>query len=324
MSTGGGAPHTNSIAPSIDTNVGSGSGLNVERGNPLLHLFTPPPQWPTAQTLWPEQPKMPEAGETNPLKGLFTPQPQYMTPQALPNPEGHPPDGEVNHLKGFFTPENQWATPQTELNPEERPHHYVPERQVLWGTPEEREALIREHNRNTYGSEVPPLEVQPKAPQAVAQNKQANARGNARAGAKTAAGSQGQAGAQKDAQGKVAGNVGAITAAQPSTLGVVPGQKPLVNGKPELSPVDKAAQQELRGALDQLKGGRYQDSVNACDQVLQLRPENAQAHYIKAVALVNLRQFKEAANQYNEVMRLAQPGDKLMDLARVGLAKISN
>lgn len=97
-------------------------------GNPLHDLFTPQPQYPTAQSLANPQPQAPVAGEINPLKGLFTPDLQFPTYQTVPNPVPQPPEGEPNHFKGLFTPQPQFATPQAIPNPDPVPRFFVPER----------------------------------------------------------------------------------------------------------------------------------------------------------------------------------------------------
>jgi hypothetical protein len=268
--------------------------LNVQRGNPLGSLFTPQPQFPTAQTIYPQQPAAPAAGELNPLKGLFTPQPQYMTPQAIPNQDGQPADGEVNHLKGMFTPNNQWATPQTVLNPQAVPKALVPERQLLWGSDEERKQLIRQHNMATFGSELPP-ERAGNSPPAIPPGKQDS-------GKKQNALSKRPPGKSQPNSSNGALFTG-TTAAAPSAA-------------------DKESAERLRGAITQMRAGKNEDAISTFDRILKDRPLNAEIHYLKAVALVNLRRYQEAAAEYKFVLNDAQPGDKLEDLAKTGLSKL--
>ncbi len=270
-----------SPAQEQQTSDGAPFVLNVPRGNPLEGLFTPQPQYPKSHSLLNPEATPPPPGELNPLKGLFTPQPQYITPQTLRNPYGQPPDGEVNHLTGLFTPTNQWATPRTLLNPQSEPRHLIPERQFLWGQSEEQAALYRQHNLNTYAREQV---VPPKE-----QSKPGLGT--------TDTGSS----ATKKKDGAIAKRPKLFTESH------------------------RSQEQQQSSPLNQAKfliaSSKYDLGLQLIDRILIEHPDDAQAHYLKAVALVKLRRYKDAATEYKTVLTL-QPKDHLGNLARQGLKKL--
>jgi len=278
--------------PALDspnnTSTTSGAGLNVPHGNPLQGLFTPQPQFPTAQTHSNPDPKTPAAGELNPLKGLFTPQPQFVTPQTKMNSDAEPPPGEVNHLKGFFTPSKQFETPQTIQNPQPKPANLVPERQLLWGAEEQRQNLIRQHNLNTFGVENPLNSNRARTSNPTQPNKN------------TPTNTQ---------RSKAATNKPGTAAASAAAHAVVE------------TPSERKEKSALRNALNLLHQGKNEECLRALDLLLSENPNDAQAHYIKGVALVTARRYNDAAEEYQAVIQQGR-GDGLESLARDGLKKI--
>jgi hypothetical protein len=296
-------PGTAQEAPTVDS---GNPVLNVPRGNPLQGLFTPQPQYPHAQSLLNPEPTPPAPGELNPLKGLFTPQPQFVTPQALKNPDGQPQDGEVNHLTGLFTPHNQWATPQTVLNPVSEPHHLIPERQFLWGTTEERTALYMQHKLNTsepdtYVRKQPPKVEKPQS-------------------------GLGQIDAwSTDSRHRKMGGTGGIDGKNKITDSPIRTTGEQLKTPPS-KPINKSGtsgekQSPLAEALSLIALSRYDSALKLIDSILSKHPDDAQAHYVKAVALVKMRRYKDAADEYRTVLRI-QPEDRVGNLARQGLKKI--
>lgn len=79
----------------------------------------------------------------------------------------------------------------------------------------------------------------------------------------------------------------------------------------------------IREALFNLNAGKYADCLNQLRKLVATEPRNAQVHYLMAVTLVNMRQYVDAAKQYQEVLRLVPQG-KLADLANAGLSKIKH
>lgn len=266
------------------TTGGAPPALNVPRGNPLEGLFTPQPQFPTAQTLMNPQPPAPAPGELNPLKGLFTPQPQYLTPQATRNPQPQLPEGEVNHLKGVFTPPNQYATPHTLLNPQPVPRNFIPERQYLFGSDADRYSIWMQHNYNTFGTPFPPSPASAQTP--TAKNKTAPTKPEAK-------------------------------------------KKPVKTPSTKASPTAQAeaaaaaaARNAMRQALESMHAGDNKKALDLLEHVVADRPGDAQARYLRAVALVNLKRYPEAQTEYSKVIEMSHD-DQLTALARAGLHKIS-
>jgi Flp pilus assembly protein TadD len=61
--------------------------------------------------------------------------------------------------------------------------------------------------------------------------------------------------------------------------------------------------------------------LQTLNSIIATAPNNAEAHYIKAVAYVMLRQYIEAANEYKTVLRLL-PGSPLAAKAEAGLKNL--
>lgn len=255
--------------------AGTPPALDVPRGNPLEGLFTPQPQYVTPQTLVNPQPLPPAAGDLNPLKGLFTPQPQFQTPQTLSNPNPAPLIGEPNHLKSVFTPPNQFATPQTLLNPDPVPRAFVPERQLLWGTAAERDALIKHHNLRNFGVEDPERKLQLQQQQALQQRHHPN---------------------------------------QTSTRQNSTSQAASDRAEEEIS--------DIRQALNMVHKGKLNESLKILDHTISKFPKDAQAYYLKATILVQMRRYPEATSAYRAVLQYSQ-SDQLSSLAKIGLTKLA-
>lgn len=81
------------------------------------------------------------------------------------------------------------------------------------------------------------------------------------------------------------------------------------------------ASASLRSVVFNLRMGNYDTCLKDLNVLLITEPNNAEAHYLEAVALVGMRRYDEAAKQYKEVLNL-QPQGKLATLATSGLAKL--
>jgi tetratricopeptide (TPR) repeat protein len=77
----------------------------------------------------------------------------------------------------------------------------------------------------------------------------------------------------------------------------------------------------LQQAIFSLQQGKHEECIATVSEILIRTPNNAQAHYIMAVAQVGARNYTEATKHYNHVLRLS-PSGKLADLAHAGLSKI--
>lgn len=77
----------------------------------------------------------------------------------------------------------------------------------------------------------------------------------------------------------------------------------------------------MQQAVFALNQNKSDECVVMLKDVLKQHPDNAQAHYLMAVALVHQRNYSEALKHYQQVLKIAPQG-KLADLAHAGMAKI--
>ena len=111
------------------------------------------------------------------------------------------------------------------------------------------------------------------------------------------------------------------------TTGAAPTGATMRGGNPYQRSVAVAAQAtdshtlSMQQAVFALQGGKYTECIEILKDVLKMNPDNAQAHYVMAVACVNLRDYTRAKHEYEQVLKLA-PAGKLAELANAGLSKI--
>ncbi len=84
---------------------------------------------------------------------------------------------------------------------------------------------------------------------------------------------------------------------------------------------DSANTHPLRQAMLLINSAHETDAIALMDRVLVQYPGNFQAHYVKAVALVRLRRFGDAREEYKTIMRFS-PDLGLKKLAQEGLTKL--
>ena len=77
----------------------------------------------------------------------------------------------------------------------------------------------------------------------------------------------------------------------------------------------------LGATLDEIKLGRLPDALKSVNQVLQADAANANAHYLKAVICVLMRNFEEAKKEYDQTIKLSR-NEQLTGRAKLGLAKL--
>lgn len=77
----------------------------------------------------------------------------------------------------------------------------------------------------------------------------------------------------------------------------------------------------IRDALFAVRMKQYDKALGTLNKVLSGNPSHPQAHYVKAVVFVMLRQYPQAATEYREVLRLV-PNSDLGKRAQEGLKKI--
>lgn len=78
----------------------------------------------------------------------------------------------------------------------------------------------------------------------------------------------------------------------------------------------------IRQALFELNTKQYARSLDTLNRVLATNPNHPQAHYVRAIVLVMMRQYPGAVRDYKEVIRLI-PNSELGRRAAEGLKKIN-
>ena len=246
----------------------------------------------------------------NPLEGLFTPQPQFPNSTSLLNPEATPPpSGELNPLKGLFTPQPQYLTPQALKNPEGQPpdgevNHltglFTPPNQ--WATP-----------RTTLNPQDEPRHLIPERQFLWGQSDEQGAL--YRQHNLNTYGREEPIPPKEKSQPRLE-----QTNAKSSATNKIEGAN-----RPKLFTESQRPQEQQSSPLEQanflIASSQYDLALQLINRILLEHPDNAQAHYLKAVALVNLRRYKDAVLEYKTVLAL-QPKDQLSNLARQGLKKI--
>jgi len=92
------------------------------------------------------------------------------------------------------------------------------------------------------------------------------------------------------------------------------------NEKPRAEP-NAPAYDPIREALFAMRMKQYDKALGTLNKVLSGNPRHPQAHYVKAVVFVMLRQYPQAAVEYREVLKLVPKSD-LGRLAQEGLKKL--
>lgn len=90
------------------------------------------------------------------------------------------------------------------------------------------------------------------------------------------------------------------------------------------STVDSHASQTsmaVRDAIFNLSTGKYTECIQILKRLITENPANAQAHYLIAVASVQMRNYPDAVKHYREVLKI-EPQGRLAALANAGLSKI--
>jgi hypothetical protein len=102
-----------------------------------------------------------------------------------------------------------------------------------------------------------------------------------------------------------------------------PPATPLAGSTTNAGPGGKTALTGSLGtAIEQIKLGRLPDALTTINSVLRSDGENANAHYLKAVASVLSRRFSDARTEYMATLKYSHSAE-LNNLARVGLTKLT-
>jgi tetratricopeptide (TPR) repeat protein len=132
----------------------------------------------------------------------------------------------------------------------------------------------------------------------------------------------------QDALAAVVDKINAESKSKPSSVsGTIHGTTPSGSAFTSRTPGPVASNDPstlaMQQALFALSQHKNEDCIEMLKDVLREHPNNAQAHYVMAVACVGARNYPEAKRHYEQVLRIA-PAGKLADLAHSGLSKIGN
>ncbi len=351
-SQSGGSTSAGDAAPSGE------SGHKAPDGNPLESLFTPQPQYVTPQTVANPQPSIP-AGEANPIKNLFNIQPQFPNSQNPGYQTPEAPKGTDNHLQGFFTPPNQFVTPQTVVNPQPVPKYLIPDFAKIQAEEEEKQAAAAAAASGGAGSSTASAPDAGKSSATGASEKEKSKEGKDKEKSKSEDKDKSKTGEKSDKdkeneKDKTAGKEGSDKDKDKAAADKEGADKDKAVSDKEGADKDKAAADKegpdkdkaaadkegadkdkkkeaeapkvgpynpLSEALFFISVGQYQRSLDLLGKVLLKNPNDAQAHYIKAVASVSMRSYQQAADEYRKVLNLV-PRTDLSRRALEGLKKL--
>lgn len=95
-----------------------------------------------------------------------------------------------------------------------------------------------------------------------------------------------------------------------------------VDGKPvAVPPPQPRYNPDLTNAIFDINTKRYAESITLLDKLIKNEPANLSAHYLRGVTYVMMRDYRNAARDYEEVIKKA-PGSDLAKRASEGLAKL--
>lgn len=116
-------------------------------------------------------------------------------------------------------------------------------------------------------------------------------------------------------------NIGANT--EISAIATVTGKR-ISKGtnQPQTQP-QQSNYDQLQDVIFDIKAKQYTEAINKLETFLKEKPQHAKAHYLKAVALVNLRQTEQAALEYKQAIKYSTNED-LTKLATDGLNKLGS
>lgn len=223
----------------------------------------------------------------NPLKDLFTPQPQYITPQTLMNPQPAAPlSGESNPLKGLFTAQPQYPTPQTLMNPHPTPDAADPNhlKGVFTAQPQfpTPQTLMNSHP-------MPRYYVKERLPNEFFE--------------------------------PIAASSKSIKDKNPTNQNTAAAAAAAAQVAREHGDMAAATSNALRQAVQLINAAHETDAIGLLERVMVQSPNNYQAHYLKAVALVRMRRYGDARTVYKTILQ-SSADMALKRLAEEGLAKL--
>ncbi len=80
----------------------------------------------------------------------------------------------------------------------------------------------------------------------------------------------------------------------------------------------KTKEKWVHEAIEQYRGGRYEETLASCEQALRLKNNYSRAHHGKGLALMGLEHYEEAVTSLEQAIRLSrQDGVDLDHLAKM-------
>jgi hypothetical protein len=297
----------------------AGAGEAAAPVNPVQGLFTPQPQYPTAQSQANPDPTPPTggAGGANPLGALFNMGASPNAPAAAYNAPDTP-KGE-NPLQGFFTGQPQFVTPQTLSNPDPTPKVPGP-----YGTEAKENTATAENGDKTANPAGDGNTAKEEDKTAGDKDKAEGKEGKDKTASeekdkdKEAKGEDKDKEKDKDKEAKGEDKDKEKTA-EDGDKEKSKDKNKKAEKEEELPP--PGAYNALKEAIALINGGQPGQALSLLGGITKQYPGQAQAHYLSAVALVTLRNYDQAAEEYRAVIRLV-PTTSLAQRAADGLKKI--
>lgn len=315
--------------------------------NDLKGLFTPQPQYPIPGTtlMTPDPVPVGLGGEGSlggrqpGTSGAVYQGPSVDKPVSMTNPDGTPKE---NPLQGLFVQQPQYVTPGTTiLAPDPKPHH-MGGNSTEAGVQPGSQAVIFQAPHLT---EDPWIKEQ--AALKAAAEKAALAKAKVEAAAKEKAekeakekeekeGKDGKDKKDKDAKDKDSKDKDkdGKDKADKNKDGKDTDKEKAEKEAKEKEAKEKEARAKaaapivpvapynpMKEAIFLLKAGQYQPCIDLLTKILSVDPTNLQALYTRAVAAVSIRQYKQAAGDYQAILKAA-PDTPISKMAGDGLRKI--
>jgi hypothetical protein len=303
-------------SPGATVSTGTNGQPLLPEGNPLSGLFTPQPQYPTAQTQANPQADVPDKYSANPVGGLFN--------VSAPADANKPPETTNNMLQGLLTGQTPFQTPQSQTNPNPQGQYTVPG----WGQPKLDDLKKADipfkiddgspKDPNDYPDRIP--DPKPAAATDGKDKKDAAAKDDKDKDKKDAKDKDGKdKDKSKDDKDKTATDADKDKDADKTADADKDAKDKEDKGKEAAKPA--GPYNVLKDAIALMNGGRTQQALIVLAAALKQNPLNAEAHYLAAVGCVQMRDYKMAADEYRVVLRLV-PATQLASLAVEGLKKI--
>jgi Tfp pilus assembly protein PilF len=107
----------------------------------------------------------------------------------------------------------------------------------------------------------------------------------------------------------------------PEPSAKAPAQAGTASGAAAAAPVNPNA--PIRRALAEIRVKNYDLALTGLDEILASSPDNAQAHYLRAIVFVQTRHYAQASKDYQAAIKLSTDVG-LSHLCETGLVKLQH